>query len=114
MFGFGENITLDDWPYIEPPTIDAYDFEKFDALKWRKWMAENWPLSIIISGIYLTLIFGGRNLMRCSKPFEIKGVLAMWNIFLATFSFIGFARTFPELYQVVNGTDGLHRSICTR
>jgi elongation of very long chain fatty acids protein 6 len=108
------NTTLEDWPYVDPPTIPSYEFEKFDALAWRAWMARNWPISLLISAVYLIAIFGGRRIMKYREAFELRGLLIIWNVLLATFSLCGFLRTFPELYEVLTGPNGLHRSICVR
>lgn len=108
------NSSLEVWPYVEPPTILPYDFEKFDAIKWRTWMAQSWPISLVISASYVTLILVGQRFMHSRQPFKLQGPLLIWNLGLAIFSLCGFVRTFPELFQVISGQDGMHRSICVR
>lgn len=102
------------WPYSDPPTIEPFEFERWNAPMWRKWMSRNWPWSLVASSIYILLIFGGQKLMKHRKPFGLKPAMAIWNLALAAFSTCGFLRTFPELYQVLSGPNGFHRSVCVR
>ncbi|ODN05559.1 putative fatty acid elongation protein 3 [Orchesella cincta] len=111
---FNSNRKLEHWPYASPPTITAFEFERWNAHKWRRWMAKNWPLSIIASCIYLLLIFVGKRFMKNRQPFNLKSTMIVWNFLLASFSTCGFIRTFPELYQVLSGPNGFHRSVCVR
>jgi elongation of very long chain fatty acids protein 6 len=108
------SLDLEDWPYTDPPTIQSYDFEKFDAIGWRRWMYTNWPVSIHFSVLYLVFIVYGQRFMRNRQPFNLKPQLIIWNMSLALFSLCGFIRTFPELLQVIIGPHGLHRSVCVR
>jgi len=105
---------LEPWPYVDPPTIEAFEFEKWDAPGWRKWMVKYWPISLIAVGIYLFLIFSGQKIMKSRQAYNLKPAMILWNLGLATFSTCGFLRTFPELYQVISGPNGFHRSVCVR
>jgi hypothetical protein len=48
-----------------------------------------WPHTIIISAIYLVLVYSIQWLMRDRKPFDLKRQLFFWNSALALFSIFG-------------------------
>ena len=67
------------------------DFKAGPAVKFA---AENWPLAIAVVVIYLMGIqIGTKFMSRCEKPFDLKYLLAFWNLFLCVFSFIGMVNT---------------------
>ena len=45
------------------------------------------------------------------KPFGLKGPLAVWNLLLALFSFVGFLRTAPHLINFLS-RNGFYASVC--
>lgn len=47
--------------------------------------------------IYLILLYLGQKFMEQRKPFDLKTPLAMWNLFLAIYSFCGLIRVVPHL-----------------
>lgn len=49
--------------------------------------------------------------MRDRKPFDLKGPLALWNLGLAVFSFMGAMRTVPQLLNNLYQND-FYYSIC--
>lgn len=73
-------------------------FETVDELQFYRWMTVNWTLSIWFSILYVIVIFTGKHLMEKRQRFEIRGPLAIWNIFLAIFSILGAFRMNQELY----------------
>jgi len=103
-----------EWPFMENPKYKAYWFEVYDPNASRKWLWENWTLSIYASALYLLLMFCGQAFMRNKQPWNLRKVLAGWNFSLATFSVMGFIRTAPDLFDVLMGQDGFHRSVCVR
>lgn len=102
------------WPYVEPAVFESYWFEQFNVAKCRDWMEKNWTISIYICAVYLTFIYIGSYFMKNRKPFDLRGPLALWNISFAVFSLIGLVRCTPELWYVLKGTNGFHRSVCVR
>lgn len=49
--------------------------------------------------IYVIGILYGRYLMKSSKAWNLRNSLALWNLSLSLFSFIGAFRTAPQLYH---------------
>jgi hypothetical protein len=49
--------------------------------------------------------------MQNRKPFDLKGPLALWNLGLSVFSFMGAIRTVPHLLNNIYQND-FHYSIC--
>jgi elongation of very long chain fatty acids protein 6 len=102
------------WPFMEKPAYEPYWFEKFDPDKSRLWLWDNWFMSAYATGIYVLMVFVGQALMKNRQPFNLRKPLAVWNFFLASFSLFGFLRTGPDLWNVIMGEDGFHRSVCVR
>jgi hypothetical protein len=102
------------WPFMENPKYRPYWFETFDPDKSRKWLWDNWKMSVYATAAYIVLIFIGQQFMKNRQPFGLRKVLALWNFFLAIFSTLGFLRTGPDLWNVLTGPDGFHRSVCIR
>jgi elongation of very long chain fatty acids protein 6 len=71
----------------------------------------HFDVAVYICLAYLVLVFGGQYLMKNVKEFNLKNSLAMWNLFLAVFSLIGFIRTAPHLLYYLY-KDGLYVSSC--
>eukprot|EP00930_Biecheleria_cincta_P033480 TRINITY_DN23208_c0_g1_i1.p1 TRINITY_DN23208_c0_g1~~TRINITY_DN23208_c0_g1_i1.p1 ORF type:complete len:353 (+),score=36.60 TRINITY_DN23208_c0_g1_i1:24-1061(+) len=62
----------------------------------------NWWVSYLASALYLVFINVGPMMMKDRKAFDLKIPLALWNLFLAVFSFIGAVRTVPALLGALN------------
>ncbi|XP_021962853.1 elongation of very long chain fatty acids protein 6 [Folsomia candida] len=103
-----------EWPFMTNPTYPPYWFEEFDPDKSRRWLWDNWTLSVYATGLYWLMIFVGQWWMKDRQPFNLRKPLALWNFFLAGFSICGFLRTGPDLYDVLTGENGFHRSVCVR
>ena len=73
--------------------------------------SDNWNVPLVLCAVYLILCFGGRVFMSGRAPFDLKYPLAGWNIFLATFSFIGASRTVPQLIANLQ-IHGLDATMC--
>jgi elongation of very long chain fatty acids protein 6 len=92
------------------------DFErKFDSPDYvgslRNWMNTNWTNSIMYALIYILIIFGGKAYMANRDRFELRGILAVWNMILAIFSIVGTFRLMPEMYHALSN-HGFEYSIC--
>lgn len=104
--------------FVEVPTTDTYlqpfEFEQHLNLSYcRRWMGQNWTLSVYASVLYILLIFSGRHWMKSRTAFSLRRRLFLWNLTLAIFSIFGFLRTFPEILYVLR-TTGFFRSVCER
>src|SRR5581483_5261459 len=87
------NNTYHEWKFMDNPTYKPYWFEEFDPDKSRRWLWDNWTLSFHATIVYLILIFMGRWWMKDRPPYNLRKPLAVWNFFLASFSFCGLLRT---------------------
>lgn len=83
-------------PYPTWPPLSTLE-SSYSLPHWRHWFSENWTISIIISVIYVILIFAIQLIMRKRERFELRGVLAVWNFALAGFSLAGTLRVWPEM-----------------
>lgn len=92
----------------------VFEFEQdFNSKEVQGWVLENWrPVCVWASFIYMLLVFGGQAFMSTRPPFQLRGLLTTWNIFLAGFSVFGAARTLPEFIHTLS-TGGLYHSICS-
>lgn len=86
---------------------EEFDFENKIELTKRYW----W-ISIILSAIYLVLIYYGVRYMRDRPAFDLRRPLAIWSTVLAIFSFFGALHVLPEgIYAVQHG---LHYFFCVK
>lgn len=85
--------------------------ENFNYKSAHQWMTENWTNMFYYCAVYVVLVFGIRWIMSDRASFKLKGLLILWNIMLATFSVVGFARSAPELFRLWN-TYGMHYTVC--
>lgn len=56
-----------------------------------------WKYSIIAAAMYIAFILVGQRFMQGKKAYDLKVPLAVWNLFLAVFSFVGTVRLVPHL-----------------
>ena len=97
---------------ITPVYSYMFTFEqKFSPEKARVWMDNNWINGFYFCGIYLLLVFSLKHYMKKRDRFDLRRILITWNTMLAVFSFIGSARTLPELFHVISNY-GLYHSVC--
>lgn len=105
------NVTL-----VEPSAFNylttTWEIEKYDFYKWRRLFGQYWSLSILISAIYVGLIFAGQRWMSKREPFKLKTFTILFNICMGIFCFTGFYRALPETLSVLTGPDGFYRSLC--
>lgn len=84
-----------------------HDVQAFDD-----YMRRHWSDSILYSGVYLIVIFGGKYAMEDRERFELRPYLALWSGLLAVFSIFGAMRTAPELYWALS-KHGFEYSCCS-
>ena len=56
-----------------------------------------WWAGIAVATVYLISLYLGIKFMKNKKAFDLKGILAVWNLFLAVFSIMGTMRLLPHL-----------------
>lgn len=104
-------------PSIFSPNSSFYFERKFfepefvDTLK--EWFADNWPLSIIYSVVYVLLVHTGQRMMLKREKIHLHRSLVAWNIVLAVFSILGTLRFWPDFVLYVYDK-GFAASICHR
>uniref|UniRef100_K3X8B3 Elongation of fatty acids protein n=1 Tax=Globisporangium ultimum (strain ATCC 200006 / CBS 805.95 / DAOM BR144) TaxID=431595 RepID=K3X8B3_GLOUD len=67
--------------------------------------------AVILCACYAVMCFGGRWLMKDRKPFNLQIPLALWNLALSMFSFMGAIRTVPFLLNTIYRR-GVYNSVC--
>ncbi|GFT58071.1 elongation of very long chain fatty acids protein 6 [Trichonephila clavipes] len=89
-------------PHVSPNYSIIFDFERnFNKDRSTQWMIEHWHYACYYVVLYLLVIFGGQAYMKNRPGFEVRKLLAAWNIFLAAFSIFGISRTLPEMMHVL-------------
>jgi elongation of very long chain fatty acids protein 6 len=89
--------------YFDPAYVDSK----------RKWMSENWYMSIVYAFLYVILIFGGQKFMQTREKFDLRKPLIAWNFILAAFSAIGTIRVWPEFIHSLTNI-GVEHSVCNK
>lgn len=69
----------------------------FDGSFWTAVSRRTWYASYAAAAAYLGFILLGKEWMKSRDAWDLKGSLALWNLFLAIFSFVGAVRTVPQL-----------------
>ncbi|GFS32878.1 elongation of very long chain fatty acids protein 6 [Nephila pilipes] len=99
-------------PSVSPNYSFIFDFERnFDIHLNIQWMNKHYHYVFYYIGLYLLVIFGVQAFMKNRSRFEVRKLLAAWNILLATFSILGMSRTLPELVHVLTKF-GFAYSVC--
>jgi len=98
------------YPFLEP---FYFNFEKqydpkpvSDAMKATPWI----PLAACCC--YVIFCFGGQLVMKRYSAFDLNMTLALWNLFLSIFSFIGLIRVAPHLLHMIYYDGGVYGLIC--
>eukprot|EP00592_Proboscia_alata_P003819 CAMPEP_0194367762 /NCGR_PEP_ID=MMETSP0174-20130528/15936_1 /TAXON_ID=216777 /ORGANISM="Proboscia alata, Strain PI-D3" /LENGTH=273 /DNA_ID=CAMNT_0039143763 /DNA_START=180 /DNA_END=998 /DNA_ORIENTATION=- len=65
----------------------------------------------MIVALYLSSIIFGQRYMKDQKPWEWKKKLALWNLFLSLFSFMGMVRMVPPLIYM-SQTKSIRSNMC--
>lgn len=71
--------------------------------KWEanavQFVSRHWWFFVFMGVIYLPVIFGLKHWMKDRKPFSLRGPLIAWNVFMSTFSTLGFVSILYPLVQ---------------
>lgn len=105
------------WPEKYNMSYDLYFFEPnrlkdFESYEWRMWAAENYSIPVLISLVYIIVVFGLKSVFKKHEPFKLNSLLFCWNCALTVFSVFGTTRTFPEMVYVIRKY-GIMYTLCT-
>jgi len=73
----------------------------FEILPGASYIDKSWPLSILISCLYLTGIHFGDKIMANRSALHLTGLLICWNMFLCMFSLLGTIYIVPQLMTII-------------
>jgi len=96
------------------PVLDSLvlPFERtFESVDFTSFCYENMWIPVVVSVVYAVTIFGIQSTMKERDPYDLKGLLGMWNALLSTFSVLGFVHTMPHLLHHLY-VHGLYPSLC--
>jgi len=89
-----------DFPMLEPL---YFEFEKkYDPVPALGWMRDHPIVPIVAVLAYLVLTFCGQHAMSKREPFNLRGLMSLWNLSLSVFSWVGMFRTMPQLLHNLN------------
>jgi hypothetical protein len=84
--------------FAPPQPVVVVRFEKkYDPIPVLEWMRDHPIVPIVAVMAYAGLIFGGQYLMKDREAWNLRGIMAFWNLSLSVFSWIGMFRTLPQL-----------------
>ena len=83
------------------PFISSYE-QAFDFESKIELTKNYWWISIIVSVIYLALVFYGVYWMKTRPAFDLRKLLVVWSAALAVFSFYGALHVLPEGKNILN------------
>jgi len=84
-----------DYPQVEP---FYFNFEKkYDPDPVWKWMCEHPMIPVAAVSMYGFLIVWGQHVMKKRPAWNWRNAMAVWNLSLSVFSWIGMFRTAPQL-----------------
>jgi hypothetical protein len=83
----------------------------FDSLHYSAFCMTNLYAMMTMCVLYLLFTFLGRRYMEDRKPYNLRGPLAAWNLFLAVFSFVGMLKTAPHLIMLLR-RHSLYFGVC--
>jgi hypothetical protein len=88
-------------------------FEKnYNAIAGVDFARENPAVPVALVCGYMAFCYFGQKYMKNREAFDFRTPLALWNLFLSTFSFMGMARTVPHLLNNLR-TMSLEENLCT-
>lgn len=91
-----------------------YSFEsKVYVESWAHWLQTHWISSIVISVLYILLVFGGKAYMQSRPKYDLRLPLIMWNLCLAVFSIAGTIRMWPDFIYSLK-SHGFVYTVCNK
>lgn len=73
------------------------------------WSANHVELPVFAVAFYVVMVFYGPNFVK--KPYNLKPLLAAWNLILSIFSIVGASRCVPKLLEIITRGGWAH-SVC--
>lgn len=95
----------------EPPSL-LKGLLNFDRHEQHEWFLENWTIAFYFVVAYVVFIYIGQEFMKNRKPMDLKKPIILWNTLLAIFSIAACIQILPEFYQILQGENGFHKSVC--
>merc|ERR1719223_1435003 len=99
-------------PMLEPLYTDyekKYDINIVQGIMQKPEYMYSVPALCI--GLYLAWCYFGTKFMKNREAFDLRYVLALWNLFLATFSTWGAMKTVPHILYII-ATKDFDRTVC--
>lgn len=95
----GDGISYREFSCVYPQIESLYfNFEKkYDPIPVLNWMKEHPVIPVAAVVAYGFLIIWGQHVMKSRSAWNWRKVMAMWNLSLSVFSWIGMFRTLPQL-----------------
>lgn len=75
------------------------------------WMQQHPAVPVLACVAYMALIFGGQHYFARREPLNWRNAMAAWNLCLSVFSWVGMARTLPQLLHNLS-TYSLRDNLC--
>lgn len=109
-----DGVQFEEFACMYPAFDNFYtNFEKFyDPMPLLHWMQANTMIPIVALISYAVLIIVGRKAMKNKEAWKWRKYLAVWNLALSLFSFVGAFRTAPHLFHNLT-TMSLRDNLCT-
>lgn len=93
------------------PFISSFDVSDYDIDNVSKQLTRYLSVPVLCSGMYLLLVFGGKNWMKDRPAFKLRTLLVLWNTALSIFSVVALLILGVPLVQSwVN--DGFVNAVC--
>ncbi len=77
----------------------------------KKWMLNNWYMSVYYAVFYIVAVHVGQHLMKTRQKFDLRQGLVAWSFVLAGFSIMGTIRVWPEFIYAFK-TYGFQYTVC--
>ncbi|TMW63085.1 hypothetical protein Poli38472_005703 [Pythium oligandrum] len=103
-------ILVEELPFLS--ALYPFEWERKWEITWEpEFCHQTMRQAILLCAAYFVFCFGGRWIMENRKPFDLRIPLALWNLALAVFSFMGSVRTAPFLLNTLYRR-GVYNSVC--
>lgn len=84
-------------PFLTVNYSTVFEFEKgFDHEEWIVWFEKYWIISVLLSAVYILLVFAGRKWMENKPKYDLRRALTIWSALLAVFSWCGALRLWTD------------------
>nr|ACM17823.1 fatty acid elongase [Labyrinthula sp. ND50] len=103
-------MTLSFFGYIPEFTFEK-SFDETQLTSSADFMRSTLHIPVLLSGLYVLVIFGLQKVMEDRPAFNLRNPLAAWSLFLGLFSLCGSVRTVPALIKMIQ-SKGVTEVIC--